>query len=242
MAKSRMHQKMADLSGQIKDALQENGGEVIEAPLEQAGVLNIGRKRDLKLDPPGPKGFTHSHGRCRVCALSRPIRLRVEEDFCNWVSTSEIAKDLMLRGFPEVKKDSVYRHCSALGFDLKRTANVKRAISRIVDKGMDSLDEGRMIIRANDLITAMTLLARLDGLLSDNQLTNNILIRNSMPALEEISQIKDPEVLKERLANTIRLLQDSGVIPGGEKPVTPEQEHYNRVKEIVQAKVGDSAS
>jgi hypothetical protein len=63
---------------------------------------------------------------CRVCA--HPEREQIESEWCAWANTSELAKQYGL------SRDSLYRHCHALGLFERRGRNLKGALEKIIEQ------------------------------------------------------------------------------------------------------------
>ena len=63
---------------------------------------------------------------CKVCA--HPDRERIEEEWCAWGNTSKLAKQYAL------SRDSLYRHCHALGLFERRGRNLKGALEKIIEQ------------------------------------------------------------------------------------------------------------
>lgn len=214
---------------QIADRIREDVGE-IEASIESSpDPKSKGRKRKT---PGGAlQGRNHRIKTCAVCNLPRHLKLRVEEDFVNWHSTRQISDSLMLMGF-NISKMTVYTHCVLMGLDVKRGNTMEKGLARLVEVGFSKLETGELKINASDLINALTLWAKLKGLLSD-QAINNILIRNNLPTLEEIAKEKDASKLGDRATQIVHQLQKAGYIPGAVK---------NRVEGLVVPDGGKDAS
>src|ERR1035438_8685270 len=92
----------------------------------------------------------HTACGCRVCPHVN--RVDIEKAFVNWRSLREIAREF------GVSKDSVARHAEALGLDEKRAKNVRAALTRVVDKGLDTA-----AISGSALVAALGVLSKLDA-------------------------------------------------------------------------------
>jgi hypothetical protein len=71
-----------------------------------------------------PLGRRHEAA-CKVCG--HPEREELESQWCAWANTSELAKQYGL------SRDSIYRHCHALGLFERRGRNLKGALERIIE-------------------------------------------------------------------------------------------------------------
>ncbi len=81
----------------------------------------IRSKAELKRPNPG----RHEAG-CRICA--HPEREQIESKWIAWGNTSRLAKQY------GVSRDSLYRHCHALGLFEKRGRNLKGALEKIIEQ------------------------------------------------------------------------------------------------------------
>ena len=73
-----------------------------------------------------PLGRRHEAG-CHVCA--HPQREEIESEWLRaWANTSKLAKQY------SVSRDSLYRHCHALGLFERRGRNLKGALEKIIEQ------------------------------------------------------------------------------------------------------------
>jgi hypothetical protein len=72
-----------------------------------------------------PLGRRHE-ANCRIC--SHPEREQIENEWIAWGNTSRLAKLYTL------SRDSLYRHCHALGLFEKRARNLKGALEKIIEQ------------------------------------------------------------------------------------------------------------
>jgi len=72
-----------------------------------------------------PLGRRHEAG-CHVCA--HPERTQIEAEWCSWGNTSKLAKQYVL------SRDSLYRHCHALGLFEQRGRDLKGALEKIIEQ------------------------------------------------------------------------------------------------------------
>jgi hypothetical protein len=72
-----------------------------------------------------PLGHRHE-ANCRIC--SHPEREQIENEWIAWGNTSRLAKQYAL------SRDSLYRHCHALGLFEKRARNLKGALEKIIEQ------------------------------------------------------------------------------------------------------------
>jgi len=83
-------------------------------------------KNQKTSSPTGPNIGRHASG-CRICA--HPQRREIEDDFIQWRSPAEIAREFGLRD-----RSSVYRHAHAFDLFQKRTRNLRAALERIIER------------------------------------------------------------------------------------------------------------
>jgi hypothetical protein len=99
------------------------------------------------LDRPSSR---HTFSGCRICPHEH--RLEVEKAFVSWRTLRDIAREF------GVSKDSVARHAEALGLDERRSRNVRAALTRVVEKGLDTAE-----ISGSALVAALGVLSKLDA-------------------------------------------------------------------------------
>jgi hypothetical protein len=99
------------------------------------------------LDRPASR---HTTSGCRICP--HESRAEVEKAFVNWRSLRDISREF------GVSKDSVARHAEALGLDERRAKNVRAALTRVVEKGLDTA-----AISGSALVAALGVLSKLDA-------------------------------------------------------------------------------
>ena len=63
---------------------------------------------------------------CRVC--SHQDREQIENEWCAWANTSELAKQY------ELSRDSIYRHVAAFNLRERRSRNLRAALERIIEQ------------------------------------------------------------------------------------------------------------
>jgi len=95
-----------------------------------------------------PIGRRHE-ANCRIC--SHPQREQIETEWIGWANTSKLAQEHGL------SRDSLYRHCHALGLFEKRRRNLRAALERIVEQA-DSVE-----VSASSVVAAATALAKINS-------------------------------------------------------------------------------
>src|SRR5450830_2167959 len=106
----------------------------------------------------------HEDGGCRVCKHSQ--REAIETEFVRWKTLREIEAEF---GVP---KDSVARHARARALDERRSRNIRGALVRVVEKGIETAE-----VTAASLVAAATALAKMGD---DDRLTDRIEISGRM--------------------------------------------------------------
>jgi len=106
----------------------------------------------------------HEDGGCRVCR--HPQREAIETEFVRWKTLREIEAEF---GVP---KDSVARHARARSLEERRSRNVRGALVRVVEKGIETAE-----VTAASLVAAATALAKMGD---DDRLTDRIEISGQM--------------------------------------------------------------
>jgi hypothetical protein len=124
---------------------------------------------------------------CKICAHKE--RDEIEASYVAWKSLREIETHFT------VSKDTIHRHAHAMGLDRKRSANVRGALERVIEKGLDSAE-----INGSALVSALTALAKLT---ETGQLVDRLEISTELQA--KLSGMSDLEL--ENFAK-------SGVVPG----------------------------
>jgi hypothetical protein len=81
-------------------------------------------KHETPMSKHGKRG-RHEAG-CRFC--THPERQQIETEWCAWANTTKLAKKYGL------SRDSIYRHCRALGLFEKRSRNLRAALERIIER------------------------------------------------------------------------------------------------------------
>lgn len=109
----------------------------------------------------------HEDGGCRVCR--HPQREAIEADFVRWKTLREIQVSF---GVP---KDSVARHARARDLEERRSRNVRGALVRVVEKGIETAE-----VTSASLVAAATALAKLG---EDDRLTDRIEISGQLVGL-----------------------------------------------------------
>jgi hypothetical protein len=109
--------------------------------------------RELRTkEPPSPRRVAglarHEDGGCRVCA--HPQREAIEAEFVRWKTLREIQAEF------DVPKDSVARHARARGLEERRSRNVRGALVRVVEKGIETAE-----VSSSSLVAAATALAKM---------------------------------------------------------------------------------
>jgi len=129
-----------------------------------------GRKR--------PLGRRHEAG-CRVCA--HPERERIEGEWIAWGNTSKLAKQYAL------SRDSLYRHCHALGLFEKRGRNLKGALEKIIEQAES------VKVNAGAVVQAIQAYAKINSAgqwvdRTEQVNLNDLFARMSTQELEEYAQ------------------------------------------------------
>lgn len=86
-----------------------------------------------------PAQDRHSR-KCKIC--SHTEREEMEQEYRDWRSPYEIAQDY------KVLPRALYRHFEAIGLPPKRTANTRRVLEHILERGAETPITGDQILRA----------------------------------------------------------------------------------------------
>jgi hypothetical protein len=86
---------------------------------------------------------------CRVCA--HPDRKQIEDEWCSWANTSQLAKDYGL------SRDSLYRHARAMKLTDRRSRNLRSALERIIEQA-DSIT-----VNAGAVVAAVQAYAKINA-------------------------------------------------------------------------------
>jgi hypothetical protein len=89
---------------------------------------------------------------CTICR--HPQRAEIESLFLEWQSQSKIAKEYRLGS-----RQTVFRHARAMNLFPERTANTRRTLAAIIERGMTS----GMKITADVVVRAVIALSKLDA-------------------------------------------------------------------------------
>jgi len=147
----------------------------------------------IELRESRPKGRRHEAA-CLVCR--HPQRDEIESEWIGWGQTSKLAQQY------GVSRDSLYRHCHALGLFEKRRRNLRAALERIVEQA-DSVE-----VSASSVVAAATALAKIN---SSGQWVdkieqvnlNDFFDRMTAQELEQYAQTGDlPEWFKQMVGTT----------------------------------------
>jgi hypothetical protein len=99
---------------------------------------------------PSSKGKKGRHETCcKLC--NHPDRAKIEAEWIAWANTSRLAKE------NDISRDSIYRHCHALGLFEKRGRNIRAALERIIEQG-----DG-VAVNAASLISAIAAYAKINS-------------------------------------------------------------------------------
>ena len=109
----------------------------------------------------------HEDGGCRVCR--HPQRAAIETEFVRWKTLREIEAEF------SVPKDSVARHARARGLEERRSRNVRGALVRVVEKGIETAE-----VTSSSLVAAATALAKLG---EDDRITDRVEISGRLMGL-----------------------------------------------------------
>jgi hypothetical protein len=94
------------------------------------------------------KGGRHETA-CRVC--NHPNRKEIEEQWCAWANTTQLAKDHGL------SRDSIYRHVAVFNLREKRARNLRAALERIIENA-DTVP-----VNAAAVVSAITAYAKINA-------------------------------------------------------------------------------
>jgi isopentenyldiphosphate isomerase len=130
-----------------------------------------------------PLGRRHE-ANCRVC--SHPQREEIESEWIEWAQTSKLAQE------HGISRDSLYRHCHALGLFEKRRRNLRAALERIVERA-DSVE-----VSASSVVAAATALAK---------------INNSGQWVDKIEQVNLNELFDRMTAQELETYAKTGDLP-----------------------------
>ncbi|MBZ5500261.1 MAG: hypothetical protein LAP85_28025 [Acidobacteriia bacterium] len=95
-----------------------------------------------------PSTGRHEAG-CRVCV--HPEREQIEAEWIGWAHTTKLAKRYGL------SRDSLYRHCHALGLFEKRRRNLRAALERLVEEAET------VQVNASAVVAAVQALAKINA-------------------------------------------------------------------------------
>ena len=95
-----------------------------QVPVKEGGSVNLGRHQ----------------AQCTVC--QHPQRQEIEENWINWGSTYELARDYHL------SCDSIYRHAHAFDLFNKRKRNITMALEKIIERVDWTTMSGSVILSA----------------------------------------------------------------------------------------------
>jgi hypothetical protein len=130
-----------------------------------------------------PLGRRHEVS-CRVCNHSQ--REEIEIEWCAWGNTSRLAKQYSL------SRDSLYRHCHALGLFEKRRRNLRAALERIVEQA-ESVE-----VSASSVVAAAQALAK---------------INSSGKWVDKIEQVNLNELFERMTAEELEQYAKTGDLP-----------------------------
>ena len=88
--------------------------------------------------------------RCKICRAGDEKRRDVDEAFTSWRSLRDIEAE------SNFSKDAIARHARACGLEVRRDRNVRAALGRVIEKGMDSAE-----ISGPALVSALVAMAKL---------------------------------------------------------------------------------
>jgi hypothetical protein len=110
--------------------------------------MERGEKLKSRAESKRPNLGRHESG-CRVCC--HRARVEIEQEWCSWACASTLTKKY------HISRDSLYRHCHALGLFERRRRNLRAALERIVERA-ESVE-----VSASSVVAAAQALAKINS-------------------------------------------------------------------------------